>query len=97
MAFDRKLLQRIGPQNRGAPSIYSFRDASSTLAQIDGSGYMNDAADMLLAGDFIFVVASNGYGLSVVVSNSRDLTTSPPTEGVVDLSNAVALGAIDSD
>ena len=97
MAFDRKKLQRIGSQNRGAPSLFTFADADSTLAQIDGSGYMNDAAGILLAGDFILVKASNGSGISIVASNSRDLAASPPVEGVVDLSNAVAVGSIDSD
>lgn len=97
MAFDRALLQRQGPQNRGAPSFFTFRDAGSTLAQIDGSGYMNAAADMLLAGDLIYAVASNGFGLFVVDTNTRDLTATPPVSGVVDLKNATAVGTVDSD
>lgn len=97
MAFDRANLQRVGPQNNNAPSLWTFVDASTTLANIDASGYMSAAADMLQVGDFIFAVGSNGYGVFVVVSNSRDLAASPPVAGVVDLSNAVALGAIDSD
>lgn len=97
MAFSLGNLQRVGPQNDNAPTIWTFVDASSTLAQIDGSGYMNAAAPILKANDLIYGVASNGFGLFVVASNTRDLTTSPPTKGVVDLKNAVAVGTINSD
>ena len=97
MAFSRANLQRIGSQNRNAPSLFAFADSGSTLAAIDASGYMNNAADILKVGDVIFGTASNGYGIFIVVSNTRDLAASPPVAGVVDLSNAVALGSIDSD
>lgn len=97
MAYSRENLQRIGPQNRGAPSLFSFVDSGSTLATIDGSGYFNDAADILKVGDFILVVGSNGYGISIVNANTRDLTASPPVSGVVDVTNATAVGTIDSD
>lgn len=97
MAFTRSNLQRIGPQNRSAPSFFTFKDTDSTLAQIDGSGYMNAAADILKVGDVVYGVASNGYGFFVVSGNTRDLAASPPVEGVVDLQNATAVGTIDSD
>lgn len=97
MAYSRANLQRVGPQNSGGPVLWTFVDSASTLAQIDGSGYMNDAADILQAGDFIFAVASNGFGIYVVDTNTRDLTASPPLAGVVDLKNATAVGTIDSD
>lgn len=97
MAFDRANLQRVGPQNSNAPSLWTFVDSGTALASIDASGYANGAADMLQVGDVIFATASNGYGIFVVVSNTRDLAASPPVAGVVDLSNAVAVGAIDSD
>lgn len=97
MAYARANLQRIGPQNRNGPSLFSFVDSGSTLAAIDASGYMNDAADILKVGDVIFGTASNGYGIFVVVSNTRDESASPPVAGVVDLSNATAVGSIDSD
>lgn len=97
MAFSRENLQRIGPQNRNAPSVFTFADTDSTLAQIDGSGYMSDAADILKVGDWILGRGSNGYGIFIVSGNTRDLTASPPVEGVVDLQNATAVGTIDSD
>lgn len=97
MAYSRATLQRVGPQNDNAPSLWTYSDTGSTLAQIDGSGYMSNAADILKVGDFIFAVASNGYGIFVVASNTRDLTASPPVRGVVDLKNATAVGTINSD
>lgn len=97
MAFALANFHRIGTQNRNAPSLWTLTDTGSTLAQIDGSGYLNTVAAKVLVGDLVYAKASNGYGLFVVATNTRDLTASPPVKGVVDLSNAVALGAINSD
>jgi hypothetical protein len=88
MAYSRNALQRVGPQNSAAPTIYTYRDAASTVAQIDDSGYFNDAADILKVDDLIYAVGSNGYGLAVVNSNSG---------GVVDVTNLTAVGTIDSN
>lgn len=96
MAFSRLALQRVGPQNATAPSIWTYATADA-LTAVDASGYFNDAAANLQVGDFIFVASSSTWGIHVVVSNTRDLTSSPPVEGVVDVSNALAAGAIDSD
>jgi hypothetical protein len=98
MAYDRTKLQRIGPQNRSAPSLFTYSDTGSALTAIDAAGYFNDAADILKIGDVIFASGSSStFGIFVVRDNSRDLTASPPVAGVVDVSNAVSLGAIDSD
>lgn len=96
MSYSRAGLQRLGPQNSGAPSLWAY-GTTDALTTVDGSGYFNDAADILQVGDFIFVASSSTYGIHVVTSNSRDLAASPPVAGVVDVTNAVALGAIDSD
>ena len=97
MSYSRENLQRVGPQNSNAPSLYTYKDTDSTLAQVDGSGYFNDAADILKVGDFIMVRASNGQGISYVSGNTRDLTASPPVAGVVDIQNVTSVGTIDSD
>lgn len=97
MAYDRNLLQRIGSQNRGAPSIFTFRDDATAMAAIDGSGYFDDAADILLVDDLIYGVGSDGRGVFVVLTNTRDLDASPPVRGVVDVANADLFGASDSD
>ena len=43
MAFNPAALQRVGPQNRNAPSIYTYKTAD-TLATVDGSGYFSTEA-----------------------------------------------------
>lgn len=98
MAYSRANLQRIGPQNRNAPSLWMYADTGSALTAIDLEGYFNDASDVLKVNDLVFAVgSSNTFGLAVVRSNTRDLTANPPVEGVVDMSNFTALGAVDSD
>lgn len=88
MAYSRANLQRVGPQNNGAPTLWTFSDTGSTLVTIDGAGYFSDASDIVKVGDFIFAVGSNGYGIFVVNYN---------TSGTVDVTNATAVGTIDSD
>ena len=94
--FDNLYLKRVGPQHANAPTIWTYA-TSDALTAVDASGYFNAAADRLQVGDFIFGASSSTYGIHVVTANTRALTASPPVEGVVDVTNAVALGAIDSD
>jgi len=105
MAFTPGTLQRVGPQNRNAPSLFTYKTAD-TLATVDGSGYFSTeaagvetAAAKLKVGDMIFAYTTTGpaAGIMVVQSNTRDLTASPPVSGVVDTFNATAVGTIDSD
>lgn len=97
MAYARENLQRVGPQNSASGSLFLFVDTGSTLAAIDGSGYFNDAADILKVGDFLMIRGSNGQGVSYVSGNTRDLAASPPVQGVVDIQNVTSVGTIDSD
>lgn len=96
MALTLATLQRVGPQNSGAPTIWTYASADA-LTTIDGAGYFNGAAGILQVGDWILASSTSTYGIFIVNANSRDLTASPPVSGVVDTSNAVAFGAIDSD
>lgn len=96
MAFSRLALQRIGPQNSGAPTLWAYA-TSDALTAVDASGYFNDAAANLQVGDWIFVSSSSTWGIHIVNANSRDLAATPPVEGVVDCTNALAAGTIDSD
>lgn len=106
MAFSPNTLQRIGPANRNAPSLYTYKTAD-TLATVDTSGYFNTEADgvataaaKLKVGDMIFAyttASSGSAGIAYVQGNTRDLTASPPVSGVVDLTNFTAVGTIDSD
>lgn len=96
MAYDRTKLQRVGPQNSNAPTVWTYANTDA-LTTVDGSGYFDDAADILQVGDWILYSAASTYGIFIVNANTRDLTASPPVAGVVDVTNAVATGTIDSD
>lgn len=92
--------ERANPVQPGAYTTKGrtwFYDDGDNLADIDASGYFNLDAAKLKVGDVIFINAGNGYGISIVVSNTRDLTSTPIVAGVVDTSNAVATGSVDSD
>jgi hypothetical protein len=80
-------VRRVGPQNSGSPVLWVYADGDN-LAAIDASGYFNLSSDSLQVGDFIFIAAADGYGIAVVNANSS---------GVVDTTNATAVGTIDSD
>lgn len=98
MGVSLSTLARVGAQNNGSPTIWTYKTAD-TLATVDGSGYFNGAAAQLKVGDFILAYTTTGpaCGISVVQSNSRDLTASPPVAGVVDTFNFTAVATIDSD
>lgn len=96
MAYDATKLQRVGPQNSNAPTIWTYATADA-LTAVDASGYFNDAAAVLQVGDWILVSSTSTWGIHIVNGNTRDLTASPPVEGVVDVTNALAAGTIDSD
>lgn len=96
MAFSRSALQRVGPVNSTSPTIWTYA-SSDAIADIDGSGYFNDAAAMLQVGDLIYCVGNGVPGILWVSGNTRDLTATPPVEGVVDCNNTLALSTIDSD
>lgn len=90
-------LQRIGSPNSNSPTLWTYK-SSDALTAIDAVGYFNAAAGKLKVGDWIFVSgASATTGILVVNANSRDLTANPPVSGVVDVTNATAVGTIDSD
>lgn len=96
MAFDATKLQRIGPQNSNSPSVWTYA-TTDALTAVDAAGYFNDAAGKLQVGDWILTSSSSTYGIHIVNANTRDLTASPPVEGVVDVTNALSAGTIDSD
>jgi PDZ domain-containing secreted protein len=105
MAFTRSTLQRVGAQNDNSPSIFTYKTAD-TLATVDASGYFNtatapekSAADILKVGDFIIAYTSTGpaAGIAIVTSNTRDITATPPVQGVVNVSNFTPVGTINSD
>lgn len=92
MAFTADNLMLVAGSKAGnAPQMWTYKTDDLGTA-VDGSGYFNSAASVLKIGDLIYVHAnadsSPTYGLHIVTGN---------TGTVVDVTNAVALGAIDSD
>lgn len=92
MAFSADNLMLVAGSKAGnAPQMWTYKTDDLGTA-VDGSGYFNSAASVLKIGDLIYVHAnadsSPTYGLHIVTGN---------TGTVVDVTNAVALGAIDSD
>lgn len=98
MAFTIATLQRIGAQNAGSPTLWTYSTADS-LATCDTAAYFNGAADRLKVEDWILisVAGGNSGGIVKVNQNTRDLTANPPVQGVVDVTSAVALASADSD
>lgn len=87
---------RVGPQNDNCPTLWVYATADA-LTSVDAAGYFNAVADRVKVGDWIFVSSATTWGIVIVNANSRDLAASPPVSGVVDVTNALAAGAIDSD
>jgi hypothetical protein len=89
-------LARVGSPNNRAPTIWTYR-TTDALTTLDTSGYFNAVADRLKVGDWILVSSSTTWGILIVQSNTRDTAASPPVFGVVDTTNALSAGTIDSD
>lgn len=99
MAFSKDGLNLVNGSKAGnAPQVWAYK-SDDTAAVIDGSGYFDNGAttntgmrDLMKVGDLIYVYANADstptFGLHIVTSNSS---------GIIDVTNAVALGAIDSD
>lgn len=93
MAYTSSSLMLVAGSKAGnAPQMWTYKtDDLATV--VDGSGYFNAASSLLKIGDLIYVHAnadsSPTYGLHIVTGNT--------SAGVVDVTNAVALGGIDSD
>jgi hypothetical protein len=76
-----------------APQIWTYK-TTDLITAVDASGYFNSAASLLKVGDLMYVHANSAgttptFGFVIVTGNT--------TAGVVDVTNATALGTIDSD
>lgn len=91
MAYSHPSLQRIGPANSDAPVLWSYSTADSA-ADVNTSGYFNDASADLQVGDMIFANTSTGGTLVAtifyVLSNAS---------GVVDVNDGTTLANTDTD
>jgi hypothetical protein len=93
MAYSADGLNLVGGSKAGnSPQVWSYK-TNDIITAVDGSGYFNSAASVLKVGDLMYVHANAAgtvptFGFVIVTSN---------TGSVVDVTNATALGTIDSD
>jgi hypothetical protein len=93
MAFDKEGLQLVASSKAGkAPQMFTYK-TNDAAATVDGSGYFNDVASVMRIGDLVYVHAEANatvptFGFHVVVFNAN---------GVVDVTNATAVGTVNSD
>ena len=89
MAYKSENLSVLSYANGFTLWHYRTEDAATV---VDNSGYFNLAAKMLRIGDFLMLNAGLGtsptHGMMVVVANAA---------GVVDVSNMVQFGVLNSD
>jgi hypothetical protein len=101
MAFARSGLQCIGASKKGnAPKLWLYKTADLATA-VDAAGYFDNGAttntgmrNEMSLGDLIYVHANSAgtvptYGFMVV--------TQITAAGIIDVTNATAVGTIDSD
>lgn len=91
-------IRRVGPQNTNGPTLWTYADGDAASV-IDDTNYFNQDAAKLQVGDFIFAWANGVPCIFAVNANSRDMTASPPVEGVVDVTNNLlaSITVIDSN
>lgn len=93
MAYTKANLQPIGGQGKAGsvPQMWSYvAPDADALADINTSGYFNDASKLLKVGDLIYIWDSSvpTATLAPVLSNAS---------GVVDISDGTAISVTDSD
>ena len=90
MAFTLSTLQQVGPGG-SAPRIWTYT-TTDALADVNTSGYMDNASTVLTVGDLIYGVTSTGT--TNVHAQYFVLTIA---SGVVDLSDGVVIATTDGD
>lgn len=88
MAYTHPNLQRVGPSNSDAPTLWTYSTAD-TQATVNTSGYFNDASADLTVGDLIFVHHGSGAVVQYAVNSNAS--------GVVDVTDGLATGTTDTD
>jgi hypothetical protein len=99
MAFDKDGLNVVSASKSGkAPKVFTYKTADP-LATVDGAGYFDNGSstntgmrNVMSVGDLVYVYGNTDdtaeFGLMVINAN---------TAGVIDATNATALGGTDSD
>ncbi len=56
-------------------TLWHYKAGTATLAEVDGAGFFNDAADMMPPGDIIMVSAADGGAQFYVASVAEGVVT----------------------
>lgn len=89
MAFDLNSLNPGLASSPGGPKLIGYETADS-FATIEADGYMDNAADLMNTGDFLFVYSStSGWKIYTVTESSGDVTLANHNDDVS--ANVVAL------
>lgn len=76
MSFDRSNFSTTSVgQGSNAPKLCTYRTTTDSKATVSASGYFNDVAALLEAGDFILVSASDGDQVTSVAAVSSGVVT----------------------
>ncbi|SNB66983.1 hypothetical protein SAMN07250955_105230 [Arboricoccus pini] len=97
MAYTSKNLSALAYANGFTLWHYKTADIS---AVVDTSGYFNDAANMLRAGDFVFINASVAFstnGTPMAVGENGVMVVVSNVNGVVDVADLTAFGSTNTD
>lgn len=98
MAFDKAGLNMVSTSKAGnAPQIFTYKTDDLATA-VDAAGYFDNGAttntgmrDIMNVGDMVYVYAdadgTPSFGLHIVTANAS---------GIIDVTNAVDLGTVDS-
>lgn len=91
MAYSHPTLFRVGGTDSQGPTIWTYTTTDSA-ADLNTSGYFNDASADLTAGDLIYATTSTGTttvaALYYVLTNAS---------GVVDVNDGTVLANTDTD
>lgn len=90
MAFDKTNWRNAG-NAANAPSVHTYK-TTDTAATINTSGYFNSVAAEVRVGDLIYAYADTGgtpQGYFFAINSNAS--------GVVDVTDGLAIGTMDSD
>jgi hypothetical protein len=82
MAYDPDTNPIATVAQTGSFKFMHYATGDDALADVAASGYFNKSAAIMPVNSLLFIVASDGFGLMVVLSNAA---------GVVDLSDATPI------
>jgi hypothetical protein len=99
MAFDKEGLNVVSASKSGkAPKVFTYK-TSDPLTTVDGAGYFDNGSttntgmrNVMSVGDLVYAYGNADdtaeFGLMIVTANAS---------GIIDATNATALGGTDSD